>query len=430
MQIALDWLSWSIRAPKMCDTSVGELMLILVDLMHLDSFWKKAVRVGGAKFYPDIFRIDDITFKLCRDNENSVHKQGIMIEFTSNGLSVYQKYLSLIGVTIFDVMRDLRALCASGFKVNVPRIDIAMDDICKADEKPLLKLDRIYEKWANHEFCSRARAIDRDQNLDFKTCDDGFFVNGKVCDHKKKDMIGRTIYFGSRRSAVCVRFYDKAIEQKQKGREVPDDVKHWVRCEYEFHRERACAIVSMLIDNSWDDFIQEFSRSVLGHLRFIKRDDTNRSRCSTCSWWIKFLNNVCHCKQFVIPPKKPVQANTTVRWLHKSVLPTLYAYIATIGAEVFFDEVINEGKDKMGFKQIQLLSDYVNSTPDDDLDPALYSAIFWGCLSARELPEAIAEINRDYNRLNIYKRYRSLLDDDTDKIVKNALRLYDRGAVC
>lgn len=423
MNIALDWLSVSVRTPKDKDISVIALMQDIVDLMYLGSFYKRAVLVGSSKYYASIYRIDDISFKLAKQFENASYRQGVMIEFTSNGLSNYIHYLTSIGVTLEAVLRDLRSCTVAGYNVNFPRLDICMDDICAEGERPLLRMDRIYEAWAEHYFCSRARAIDRDHKLDFKSDDGNLFKDGKVCDHKKKDKIGRTIYFGSRKSSVCVRFYDKRVEQQQKGRVVPDNVKHWVRCEYEFHQERACAVVAMLIDNDWDEFVQQYVRCVLGHLRFIVPDDSNRSRCSTCRWWVKFLDNVCRAEHFFIPPKQALQGDKTVSWLRRSVLPTVWAYISTVGTDVFLNEVVEQGRDNIGFRQLQFISDYINCDEHNDNLSEFYHLAMWTAMSCKPMHEVICELNKDFEAIQRCKLQRSCHFKTTIGIVKSLLKL-------
>lgn len=423
MNIALDWLSVSVRTPKDKDIGVIALAQNIVDLMYLDSFYKRAVLVGSSKYYASVYRIDDISFKLARDVEGASHKQGIMIEMTSNGLSKYIHYLTSIGVTLEAVLRDLRSCTVVGYTVNFPRLDICMDDICKEGERPLLRMDKIYNAWAEHLFCSRARAVDRTEKLDYRSDDTNLIKDGKVCDKKKQDKIGRTIYFGSRKSSVCVRFYDKKIEQQQKGREVPKDVKHWVRCEYEFHQERACAVVAMLIENEWSEFVQQFARCVLGHLRFINSDDSNRSRCSTCSWWVKFLDNVCHAEKFTIPPKQAQQGDKTIKWLEKSVFPSLWAYITTIGAEQLLNDVVEQGREKVGYKQLQFIADYIDCNEHNDNLSEFYHLVMWAAMSCKPMHEVICELNRDFEAIQRCKLERSERFKTTVGIVKYILRL-------
>lgn len=407
MVIALDWLSVSVRAPKDVDMSIFVLAQNIVDLMYLGDFYKRAVCVGSHKFYATVLRIDDISFKLARAVEGAEHKQGIMIEMSSKGLTNYIHYLNEHNLTLSDVLRDLRSATVAGYVVNFPRLDVCMDDICKDAERPLLRMSKIYDAWAQHLFCSRARAIDHTQQLDYKTDDDGLITSGKVCDKRVKGAVGRTIYFGSRKSAVCVRFYDKLIEQQQKGKTVAADITHWVRCEYEFHQERACAVVAMLIDNDWDCFVKQFARCVLGHLRFIVPDDCNRSRCTTCKWWVKFLDNVCHAEHFAIPPKQSSQADKTIKWLRRSVLPSVWAYIATVGTDEFLGEVYEQGRNNIGFKQLQFLSDYANCDCNMDNLSELWNVVMWSALTCKPLPDIISDLERDFNTIQRCRLKRS-----------------------
>ncbi len=424
MNIALDYLRVTVCAPKDKNTGVIALAQDIVDLMYLGSFYKRAVLVGSSKYYASIYRIDDISFHLAKDKENASHDQGVMIEMTSNGLCKYIHYLTSINVTLIDVLRDLRSAAVAGYTVNFPRLDICMDDICKEGERPLLRIDKIYKAWSDHLFCSRARPAEDKEAIDYKLEDECYFKRGSLTRNKKKNKIGCTINFGSRKTqdGVVVRFYDKKIEQQQKGREVPDDIKHWVRCEYEFHGKRACSVVSMLIDNDWSEFVQKFARCVLGHLRFIKPDDSNRSRCSTCRWWVKFLDNVCHAEHFTIPPKQAQQGDKTVKWLRRSVLPTLWAYISTIGAEEFLNEVAGQ-RENIGYKQLQFISDYIDCDEHNDNLSEFYHIVMWAAMSCKPMHEVICELNRDFEAIQRCKLQRSDRFKSTVGIVRSILRL-------
>lgn len=424
MRISLDWLSVSVRPPKDVDNYKPiDLLECVVNIMYLGDFFKRAVKIGSHRFYADILRIDDISFKLCADDGEAVYRQGILIEMSGNGLAIYCNYLKSIGIEFNSVLRDLRSLVAAGFAVNFPRLDVAMDDIQEHGNRPLLRMDKIYNAWANHLFCSRARGVSHTQLLDFRSSDEGYITSGKLVDNRVKNYVGRTIYFGSRKSAICVRFYDKLVEQLQKGRTVSNNITHWVRCEYEFHNARACAVVSMLIDNEWSDFVNQFARCVLGHLRFIIPDDSNRSRCTTCSWWVRFLNNVIDSDHFVIPRFKPSQVDSTVGWLRKSVFPSLWAYIACFGADELLDEVKNLGRNRLKYRHLQFVSDvsnFRNLTDGHDDYSDLYFILMWSCLSCKLLPDIVAELNSDFitlkNRVKL-RRTVKLLPEEVDDLL-------------
>jgi len=118
----------------------------------------------------------------------------------------------------------LRDLNTQGFRVNASRIDIAVDDY-----DGMLNMDAIASSANNREFVSQ-----------FRTAYEQGYNNILTGEGK-----GRTIYFGTRKSATLCRFYDKLIEQKMKHKNDSDKLKelekipHWIRMEFEFKREQA-----------------------------------------------------------------------------------------------------------------------------------------------------------------------------------------------
>lgn len=98
---------------------------------------------------------------------------------------------------------------------------------------------------------------------------------------------GWTVYMGSRRSEAMVRVYDKAAEQRGKGREVVGD---WVRCELECKGAFADAIAR--------EVLREGNMAVVGQLNRRLRfavpsgGDLNHRRWLTCGWWAAFVGSV------------------------------------------------------------------------------------------------------------------------------------------
>ena len=306
--------------------------------------------------YIAVYRYNDISLKIC--SEERLFTQGICLEMSGNGFAHWVKSLPN-GVCTRDVLRTFRSLSTCGFKINVPRFDVALDDIAYGLDKPLLHMSTIARKWAEHEFCSRSQANANETNIDFKSRDEGFFKVGKQTINKKRGTKGHTVYFGNRKSPVYVRFYDKIAEQLQHGLPVDENINSWVRCEYEYHNNRAIAVMSLFIDNEYDDFVQKYKATVMGHLRFINPDDSNRSRCSTCGWWISFLNTLDGLK-LSAGPAKTVQFRKTAKWLSRSVAPTLWAMISCLGIE-FLTGLQETGRDKIKDRQLQLIEDYLDN---------------------------------------------------------------------
>lgn len=155
-------------------------------------------------------------------------------------------------------------LLASG--VTFTRLDVARDDF-----GGLLDLAQIEQALRAGEVVSRFR---RGRSVK------GFELGGTGED-------GYTVYVGSDQSAVKVRFYDKRIEQLQKGQQV--DHSHWVRCEMQFRAEAAHKLAQGLAaaGSTCGPFL---AGVFLNYLDFKQvGEDTNKSRWRTQAWWSAFL---------------------------------------------------------------------------------------------------------------------------------------------
>lgn len=394
-KLTLDYLTVSVRPDNYSDgVTVDMLVNLLCEIFHLDSYIEKFQLVGRARHYKAVFRYNDIQIKVC--DESRLFTQGICLEMSGNGLAHWIKSLP-DGASVRDVFREFRALSTCGFKCNVPRFDVALDDIAYGLDKPLLHMSTIARKWSEHEFCSRSQANANETKIDFKSQDEGFFKVGRQTVNKKRGTMGHTVYFGNRKSSVYVRFYDKKAEQLQQGLSVDENINSWVRCEYEYHNSKAIAIMGLYIDNDYNDFVQKYKATVMGHLRFINSDDSNRSRCSTCGWWISFLNTLDGLK-LSTGPVKTVQFRKTAKWLSRSVAPTLWAMMSCLGIE-FLTGLQETGRDKIKERQLQLIEDYMDNRDGVDKEcPNLWayfaSAVYGG------YQEALEQLKKDSIYIN------------------------------
>lgn len=357
----LDYLTISIIPKKELENcSVISVLNLIASNFYLDSYLDKFRLVGRARHYAAVYRFNDISIKVPA--EDRLYKQGVCVECTSNGLAHLVCKLPK-DVTLRDVLRSVRAMSYCGYKVNAPRVDIALDDIARGTDKPILHLNTIYRKWLKHEFCSLSRPSNRDIGADFVAGDGGFFKNGKVSENLKKGVFGRTIYFGNRKSSVCVRFYDKLAEKIQNKEKVDGKINSWVRCEYEFHNAKAMSIINLYIDNDFPDFVRLYKRTVMGHLRFINQSEKNRSRCPTCAWWIAFLDSV-EARPLATAPVRSAQFKRSYDWAFNKCAPTLWGLMACMGTVDFIIALKEYGRNNIKARQIQLLEDYLDNNND------------------------------------------------------------------
>lgn len=145
------------------------------------------------------------------------------------------------------------------FGATFTRLDLAVDDT-----RGLLEMDVIREMVEDESCVSRFRQIGGYEGL--------------------RGTKGNTVYFGSPKSDSRCRIYDKREEQIDSGHEC--DLDHWVRCEYQFRKERADKMAQELIDKGPSFFLGV----ALSYIDFKERGtDTNKSRWATCEWWQGFL---------------------------------------------------------------------------------------------------------------------------------------------
>jgi phage replication initiation protein len=144
-----------------------------------------------------------------------------------------------------------------------PRVDWALDDT-----EGRLNLETIEATWKAGNCASRF------QNMEPRT---------KY--NREGDLVGHTLNFGSRKSQMFVRIYNKHLERLAKGEEVPH--AHWTRTEIEAHDRGADALVKKFVEEG-----PGVVASVLRHYLDFKQEtgDSNLSRRPSCSWWLAFLD--------------------------------------------------------------------------------------------------------------------------------------------
>ncbi len=100
------------------------------------------------------------------------------------------------------------------------------------------------------------------------------------------ESMGKIIRLGARRSAVCIRMYDKAAEQARR-RKGPMVNGPWVRVETETKGRCADAFAVAFIVGGWALIRADLEARV--NFKTRQDGDTNRSRWPTCPWWRRFL---------------------------------------------------------------------------------------------------------------------------------------------
>lgn len=373
MESKIDWITLVIK-PENTSLTFQDCLTVLSEQLRLGDLIKLMVDRYHIAFYEYSLTYEDIIFSWAEGER--FKKQGACISFSSTGLDFFARYLDTYGLSLRDWLGEFRALCFQGWVTRCTRLDYAMDDKRLNGDLPVLTMRKIVTAIKNHDFNIRA----------FKICDKSkgsVDVSEDCITDKSSSFVGRTVYIGSRRSDVCIRFYDKLVEQMQKKQSV-DDFTSWVRCEAELKNDRAMSVFNAFIDLSSDDFNHYMCGVINRYVCFINRDNNNISRCSVKRWWTAFLNGCT--KKFKLPHRVPARSAfaRSSRGLHQ-YLPTIYTLVQTIGFEGVY----------------QMYTDSVAKASENNID--LYKP---------ELAQNIIDCVNDYEEMTAFKRYQFTSFDD------------------
>ncbi|MCD8323084.1 MAG: replication initiation factor domain-containing protein [Oscillospiraceae bacterium] len=212
---------------------------------------------------------------------------------------------------------------------SLTRIDVAMDDHCGS-----LDMDTMADKVEKREVRTRLRSRTQYKSLD--------------------DTDGHTIYFGTPKSDVRIRIYDKQAELRT--------LSHWIRVELVLRRHAAKTFQNQVIQvvpaesKDGNQQIAMLGAGVLwDRLAFVNPTDVNISRCTVCTWWENFLEGLepLHLagKDREIPSIQQMNA-----WLHKQVSGSLSLMVCLMGP-AWLEQLICDGayriKDEVAQPMVQ-----------------------------------------------------------------------------
>ena len=220
--IIFDWLTFSAK-----DRTVDDMKYLLC-MAHVQ--WEEC---PGRNFYRSgiTFHGVSIWFDGIQDN------MGVCVNMSGKGCRAFESHGSGSWETL------IHFIVSDPFTFNISRVDIAYDD-----HTGLLDIDQMRSD-----------------------VDSGYFV----CRSKQWQVHygteGITLYFGSEKSDIMLRIYDKAAEQGL------TDV-HWIRVELQLRRDRAKHFIINVFDNNYS-IGNVFSGVLIGYLAFKQpTSDTNKSR--------------------------------------------------------------------------------------------------------------------------------------------------------
>ena len=300
MESKQDWLTLTMTPENKSypsEENYGKALDVLRNTLLLDELFTMLEYKGAVRYYGTHLEYNDIHIKIS--DPEKFNGQGLCIEFSSNGLAYFAEYLASYGMTVKLWCARFRRLCVEGWVVKCSRIDYAMDDKAYDDDRPKLTMKRVLTSICDDEISCSARSFS-DNGKDFYSFQRNYKRRGG------QGLWGTTVQLGQREGeGTIVRFYDKLIEQKQKGKDLPDNLKSWVRCEYEFKGSDAMTVFNAWIDLTDAEYSAYMCARALDKVRFIYRTSTNVSRCPVKRWWKEFLNGCT--KRINAVKQKPVR---------------------------------------------------------------------------------------------------------------------------
>lgn len=191
--------------------------------------------------------------------------------------------------------------------------------------------------------------------------------------------MGQTIYFGSKKSDLQVRIYDKLEERKAKGIEIEEGLEVWVRTELQMRNARAQAFAFCVI-RSYSNGQKELENNV-GHIvagvlknsiivRTRNKGDSNKRRWPVCEWWDEYLGEVGKISLADKAPDRTIEQ--TKKWFENQI-PRTFAkiYLAMSQDDEYIKKLILKGYGKLSESDINQIDSYLKrfkeeGSEDDD----------------------------------------------------------------
>lgn len=258
----------------------------------------------------------------------SSEQMGVCISMPGSGCRTYEN-MSVHRLLPEGAFGHLIEMAYLDPDIHATRIDLAIDD-----HLGLLDLDTVLEYKRSSGIDSRIRSFDTHES-----------------DREGKSA-GKTLYIGSPTSAFRIRIYDKAKEQF-----APDEDgynKPWNRLELVMRGKNADGFLAAYCNS---DDLGKLAAGILNdHVRFIERDDSNITRCSTAQWWLDFVETLEAVK--LLTPE-PVQhsIDRAKEWLMYQIAPSLAMYEQAFGTGGLV-ELLKFGRQRMSSKHRAILDDW------------------------------------------------------------------------
>ena len=325
--VIYDWFSFTVK---------GKTLDEVIELSNLSgvSFIETHGHYGykRAKFFNGIW----ILYEGSDGTESPfAEDMGICVEMSGQGCREYETLDNCNLDTLVNFIAVSQSYDSEHF--NITRLDVAFDDIDK-EGSGLLDIDLIDNIARSDEggvFVTK-----------FRQCGGSWKRNLSETKEKGFEHPAKTVYFGSEKSEVRFRIYDKA--QERGGLDY-----HWVRFEMQLRHERAYNfLTSELVLGA------RFCGVINNYLRFVEplATDSNKWRWNNAEWWNNFL---CTLEKITIFTKKDIDYNLgrVENYISYSAGNSIEVLLQCVGLSAFMD-LIRKRESKLNQKQEALVAEY------------------------------------------------------------------------
>ncbi len=326
----IDWCQITIKDVSL-EEVIEQVLRIPYELMEVTDYQK------GIAEHELVAVFDNI--KVLKPTGKAQY-QGFQILMSGSGCRNYENFLQLNEETWFDFLKRV-----SGYHVNFPRIDLAIDD-----RKPYLKIPELIQRTKEGLLSSKMREVD-------------FHDSGELKEEVYQSK-GGSLYIGSSASNLRFVFYEKGYEQNRKyGKELEEN---WNRYELRFRQETAVSVVQELL--KYQDvagLAMEVLNSKIRFLEYPADSTTTRKRLyPTYGAWSELMKDIGRVKLTMQPQEKSLQR--VWDWLERSVAPSLklFAELRKIEKKDYIGNLIENGE--MNITQRKLYDDYIKARYFDE----------------------------------------------------------------
>lgn len=318
-QILVDWLTFSVKRKEPREV-IREFLGLDPSLFQEEGY--------GLMGYTRVLKFSNILVCYEPREDGYFQDMGICVSMSGNGCRTFESLSKLSGQkqglesSAFPALFQL-LMAEEG--ANISRIDIACDD-----RDGYLDMDEIVHKIQTNEVNSRMAK------------------RSVIVSYDGAQRGGTTVYLGAPSSDFRVRIYDKAKEEGIDG--------HWIRVELVMRHKNSAAFVAQAVDC---ESVGKLAAQVINDkFSFIDRDDTNITRCTVCSWWLRFVDEL-EAVRLVARCVIQHRVEQIDDWVIHQVGPSLAVLFRTLGWPHLFELAKDAGK-RLSGQQKALVSDYNN----------------------------------------------------------------------